>query len=143
MKIIKNLVNYFLKIFNLKLIKIVDQFNNSYRLVLALKEKKIDYVFDVGANQGQFAKELRFYGFKENIISFEPVLDIHKKLLINSSKDTNWEVYDPIALGNKNSTNTINISKNSVSSSILEISSQHIENAPDSKIVNKQTIIGS
>ena len=140
MKIIKNLVNYFLKIFNLKLIKIVDQFNNSYRLVLALKEKKIDYVFDVGANQGQFAKELRFYGFKENIISFEPVLDIHKKLLINSSKDTNWEVYDPIALGNKNSTNTINISKNSVSSSILEISSQHIENAPDSKIVNKQTI---
>ncbi len=140
MKIIKNLVNYFLKIFNLKLIKIVDQFNNSYRLVLALREKKIDYVFDVGANQGQFAKELRFYGFKENIISFEPVLDIHKKLLVNASKDTNWEVYDPIALGNKNSTNIINISKNSVSSSILEISSQHIENAPDSKIVNKQTI---
>ena len=67
MKIIKNLVNYFLKIFNLKLIKIVDQFNNSYRLVLALREKKIDYVFDVGANQGQFAKELRFYGFKETI----------------------------------------------------------------------------
>lgn len=140
MEIIKNLINYFLKIFNFKLIKIVDQFNNSYRLVLAFKEKKIDYIFDVGANEGQFVQELRFYGFMGNIVSFEPILNVHKKLSINSSKDINWEVYDPIALGNKNSKNTINISKNYVSSSILKISSQHIENSPDSKIIDKQTV---
>ena len=62
MKKIKNLINIILKVFNLKLIKIVDQFSNSYRLVLSLKEKKIDCIFDVGANEGQFVEELRYYG---------------------------------------------------------------------------------
>ena len=65
MEFIKKFINYFLKIFNFKLIKVVDQFSNSYRLVLALKEKNIDCVFDVGANEGQFTKELRHYGFGE------------------------------------------------------------------------------
>ena len=92
MKFIKKFINYFLKIFNLKLIKVVDQFSNSYRLVLALKEKNIDYVFDVGANEGQFTKELRHYGFEGKILSFEPILSVHEKLLKNSNKDDEWEV---------------------------------------------------
>ena len=36
--------------------------------------------------------------------------------------------------------NFINISKNSVSSSILDISDEHVENAPDSIFVEKQSI---
>ena len=40
MKKIKSLINIILRLFNLKLIKIVDQFSNSYRLVLSLKKKK-------------------------------------------------------------------------------------------------------
>ena len=140
MKKIKNLINIILKVFNLKLIKIVDQFSNSYRLVLSLKEKKIDCIFDVGANEGQFVEELRYYGYKNNIISFEPYLEAYSKLLLNSKKDEKWKVYEPIALGNKNSTNTINVSKNSVSSSILKIKKEHIDNAPDSEVVNQQSI---
>ena len=62
MKKIKNLINIILKVFNLKLIKIVDQFSNSYRLVLSLKEKKIDCNLDVGANEGQYVAELIYYG---------------------------------------------------------------------------------
>ncbi len=141
MKKIKSLINLILKIFNFKLIKIVNQFSNSYRLVLSLKEKKINYIFDVGANEGQFVNELRYYGYKDNIISFEPYSDAHSKLLFNSKKDKKWEVYEPIALGNKNSSNTINISKNSVSSSIFKINKEHVDNAPDSKIVKQQSII--
>ena len=140
MKKIKNLINIVLKVFNLKLIKIVDQFSNSYRLVLSLKEKKIDCIFDVGANEGQFVEELRYYGYKNNIISFEPYLEAYSKLLLNSKKDEKWKVYEPIALGNKNSTNTINVSKNSVSSSILKIKKEHIDNAPDSEVINQQSI---
>ena len=34
----------------------------------------------------------------------------------------------------------INVSENSVSSSILEISNEHIKNAPESKFINKQSI---
>ena len=136
---IKNFINIILKLFNFKLIKIVDQFSNSYRLVLSLKEKKIDFIFDVGANEGQFVEELRYYGYKNNIISFEPYLEAHSKLLLNSKRDEKWKIYEPIALGNKNSSNTINISKNSVSSSILKIK-EHIDNAPDSEIVNQQSV---
>ena len=140
MEFIKKFINYFLRIFNLKLIKVVDQFSNSYRLVLALKEKNIDCVFDVGANEGQFTKELRYYGFEGKILSFEPILSVHEKLLKNSNKDNEWEVYKPVALGNQNIDNFINISKNSVSSSILDISAEHVENAPDSIFVEKQSI---
>ncbi len=140
METIKKFINYFFKIFDLKLIRNVNQFDNSYRLVLAFNEKQIDFIFDVGANEGQFVKELRYYGYKGNFLSFEPINTVHEKLLSNSAKDDNWEVYKPIALGNKNSENTINISKNLVSSSILEITDEHIENAPDSKFISKQPI---
>ena len=139
-KNILKLINLILKIFNVKLIKIVDQFSNSYRLNLALKENNIEYVFDIGANEGQFAQELRYYGFKNKIISFEPLIEEHKKLVLNSSKDSKWNVYKRIAVGNKNSQNVINVSKNSVSSSILNINKIHIDNAPESKFVDQQTV---
>ena len=141
MYLIKNLKNSFFKIFNYKLIKIVDQFSNSFRLVLSFKEKNIDYVFDVGANEGQFAKDLRYYGFEKKILSFEPVLTIHEKLVKNSLNDEKWEIYEPIALGNKSSKNEINISQNSVSSSLLNMTSEHLESAPESKFIGKQSIM--
>jgi len=141
MNIIKKFLNFFLKIFNLKLIKIVDQFSNAYRLVLSLKENEIDFIFDIGANEGQFIKELRYYGYKDDVLSFEPYLEAHSRLMLNSAKDKKWNVYKPIAIGNKNSSNFMNISKNSVSSSILKIKKEHIDNAPESEIVNQQSII--
>ena len=136
----KIIINFILKIFNLKLIKIVDQFNNSYRLIQSFKQKKINFVLDVGANEGQFVKDLRYYGYKDEVISFEPLKDAHKKLLKESRNDYKWHVYEPIAIGNKNTKNKINISKNSVSSSILNISEEHVVNAPDSRFIGKQSI---
>ena len=111
MSLIKKFVNYLFKIFNFKLIKINDQFSNSYRLVMAFKEKNIDFVFDVGANEGQFVKDLRYYGFKKKVLSFEPILSAHEKLKKFMS-DNKWDVYEPIALGKDNVSNTINVTKN-------------------------------
>ena len=139
-RIILKIINGILKIFHAKLIRFVDESSNAYRLNLALKEYNIEYVFDIGANEGQFAQELRHYGFKNKIISFEPLIDEHKKLVLNSSKDSNWEVYKRIAVGNKNSKNIINVSKNSVSSSILNINLEHIDSAPNSKVVGQQDV---
>lgn len=139
-KLILKIINLILKIFNIKLIKIVDQFDGTYRLTLALKENNIDYLFDIGANEGQFSEELRYYGYKGEILSFEPLIEAHKKLIINSKNDTMWTVYKRVAVGDKNSQNTINVSKNSVSSSILEINKEHIDNAPDSKFISQQVI---
>ena len=138
MVIIKNFINLIFKIFNYKIIKIVDQFSNSFRLVLSFREKNIDYVLDVGASEGQFVKELRYYGYNGKILSFEPILSAHKKLLNNSMNDDNWNVFEPIALGNENSESILNISKNSVSSSLLKISDEHLDNAPESRFIDKQ-----
>lgn len=140
MQTFKNLINFIFKLFNYKIIKIVNQFSNSYRLVLSFNEKKIDYILDVGANEGQFVKELRFYGYKDKVLSFEPLLEAHKKLIEFSKDDNDWEIFRPLALGNKNTKNIINISKNSVSSSILNMSEEHIANSPDSKFISKQSI---
>jgi FkbM family methyltransferase len=138
--VIEKILNKFLKFFSLKLIKIVDQFNNTYRLTLAFKEKNINYIIDVGANEGQFGKELRYYGYKDGILSFEPQRLANQKLKNFTSKDKNWTVFEPIALGDKNRDTQINISKNSVSSSILNIKDEHIKNAPDSKIIDTQIV---
>lgn len=140
MRLIKKIIDKLFKIFNLKLIKIVDQFNNSYRLTLAFKEKKIDCIFDIGANEGQFAKEIRYYGYKNEIISFEPLKAEFEKLKSNSKNDNNWTVYQRCAVGNKNTELEINVSKNSVSSSILKINKEHLIVEPKSRYIEKQTV---
>ena len=39
---------------------------------------------------------------KIRIVSFEPLLEAHKKLVEISKNDNDWEIFRPLALGNKN-----------------------------------------
>jgi len=91
----------------------------------AIKKVKTDVLLDIGANTGQFASEIRQKGYDGKIVSFEPLIDARKKLLENASKDKNWIVHEQAALGDHNGFVDINISKNSVSSSILPMLSSH------------------
>lgn len=102
-----------------------------------LIEKKIDILFDVGANAGQYAQEARRQGFKGRIISFEPLPDAHKKLLKNSKKDPLWIIHERIALGSKRGAGIINVSENSYSSSFLNITQRLLSNTPDTRYVKK------
>jgi len=138
-KILK-IINAALKILNIKIVRNVDQFSNTYRLCLAFKEQNITEIYDIGANEGQFAKELRYYGYTHKIISFEPLSIEHATLNNNSKSDKNWEVYERVAIGDENKNIEINISKNSVSSSILNIKNEHIDAAPESRFVSKQKV---
>lgn len=54
---------------------------------------KIDCVFDVGANQGQYARRLRTIGFDGLILSFEPHPTAFEKLREVSAPDGNWMIY--------------------------------------------------
>jgi len=100
---------------------------------------KINKVLDVGANAGQYAQEIKSLGYKGEIISFEPISETYKKLKIKANRDIKWSTYN-FALGNKNQEVSINISKNSYSSSIMNIKQNHIESAPESKYISKETI---
>ena len=86
----------------------------------------IDLVIDVGANKGQFAQKIRQIGYKQKIISFEPLKEVYSELISNSLNDNNWEIYPMVAVGDSNSKIRINVSENLASSSVLEIQNEHI-----------------
>lgn len=72
---------------------------------------KIDCVFDVGGNMGQYHDLLREdVGFKGLILSFEPVGKYVKILEARSAADPQWRVYD-FALGSVATEATINVTK--------------------------------
>lgn len=62
---------------------------------------KIDCVFDVGANEGQYAEMLRKeIGYRGWILSFEPNPDVVEILKFKATRDSKWLIHD-FALSNK------------------------------------------
>ena len=108
------------------------------QIVAAMKKIKINVLFDIGANTGQFSLEMRDKGYSGKIVSFEPLENARKKLIENSLNDKNWIVHEQAALGDYNGFIDINISKNSVSSSILPMLSSHSEAENDSIYIGKE-----
>ncbi len=78
----------------------------------------ITKILDVGANTGQYAKELRKINFEGTIVSFEPISSVFQ-VLKNNMKNDPKAVLKNFALGDKNETKIINIAKNLASSSFF------------------------
>lgn len=108
------------------------------QIVAAMKKVKIDVIFDIGANIGQFSSETRSRGYKGKIVSFEPLTSARNKLLKQASKDDNWLIHERAAIGNHNGFVDINISKNSYSSSILPMLNLHLNAAINSKYIGSE-----
>jgi FkbM family methyltransferase len=94
---------------------------------------------DIGANEGQFAMELRTGGYLGRIISFEPLTSAHGRLLQVSGSDTAWQVHPRCALGDRLGEIELNISGNSVSSSILPMLTSHSTAAPESAYLGHES----
>lgn len=101
---------------------------------------KINKIFDVGANIGQYVTAAREFGFKGNIVSFEPLSEAFKLLKENSKKDKRWQINN-FAIGDKNGNSIINISSNLSSSSIKDMLVSHESAAPNSKYIGTEEII--
>jgi len=70
---------------------------------------RVDCVFDVGANEGQFAKLLRHrLEYKGLIISFEPVPELADYLRSEAANDPNWHI-EEIALGDESGETIFNV----------------------------------
>lgn len=90
---------------------------------------KINCVFDVGANMGQFALNLRSAGYKGQLISFEPIKQCYEH--IKQYEDDNWKIVN-YALGSDTGNVDINVTNKNVFSSILppnEYSSQRFKDS--------------
>ena len=111
------------------------------RRVILLKNFNVDTVLDVGANQGQYALDILYSGYKGKIISFEPLSKAYNILIKEQKKFVNnWIIAPQCAIGAENKEIEINISENLVSSSILNIMDMHIEGASDSRFVGKEKV---
>jgi FkbM family methyltransferase len=101
---------------------------------------KINLVVDVGAHVGSWGERLYQMGYAGKMVSYEPLSWAHKILNELCAKYPGWAVAPRCALGSRKGTIDINISQNGESSSVLPMNDRHLEIAPDSKYVAKETV---
>lgn len=110
------------------------------RRIKLLEYYNIDLVFDIGANTGQYATGIIDAGYKGKIVSFEPLSLAYNKLKKINKNQANWIIAPRGAIGARIEEIEINISENSVSSTLLNMLEAHFEGAPESKIVGKEKV---
>lgn len=106
------------------------------RRMQLLKHHRVDVLFDVGANVGQYAAQMREIGYLGRMVSFEPLPEAYQALTTRAKHDATWEAVN-LALGDVDTTATINVAGNSQSSSLLAMLPRHAAFAPDSAYVDE------
>ncbi|MFF4687400.1 FkbM family methyltransferase [Streptomyces sp. NPDC001307] len=96
-------------------------------------------MIDVGANAGQYASDLRRFGYRGEIISFEPLSEAYRELAHRAAGDPHWHTQH-MALGCEAGSAIINISANSVSSSLRPMTDRCERAAPESKYEGTQLV---
>jgi len=95
-----------------------------------LDEGGYGLVLDVGANSGQYERELRAHGYRGEIVSFEPGRRAFELLERESAGDGRWSCRQ-LALGESSGRRSINIASNDgASSSFLTLTETHGSSAP-------------
>lgn len=93
----------------------------------ACERAHVDLILDIGANDGGFVRELSDTGISVDFLSIEPTSAAHGKLLNRSRSNPRWHVARRLCIGNKTGTVEINVSANSVSSSLLPIVDKSVD----------------
>lgn len=110
------------------------------RRALIMARNEIDLVLDVGANVGQYARELRSAGFGGRIVSFEPLSEPYEALRRESEGDPEWRCLQ-LALGRSERRATMNIAANrAASSSLLPMESWMASAVPEQGYTGTETV---
>lgn len=136
----KNIIKKLFRKFGIEARRYAPDRSDNARLQRIFSHHHIDLVLDVGANTGQYAKNLRELGYTGKIVSFEPLSSAHSQLIAESKNDASWIIAPRAAIGDKDGEVTINIAKNSVSSSVLPMLDSHRSFSPDSEYCASETV---
>nr|WP_161593788.1 FkbM family methyltransferase [Parerythrobacter lutipelagi] len=131
-------VNRALGKFGLQLVSAGD--DQRLALVDLLRQRGVDHVIDVGANTGQFAQQLLDKGFAGTIHCIEPLSDAHRLLSQRFAGNSRVHVLARMAAGAESGEASINIARNSVSSSLLPMEDAHVDAAPRSVYVSEERV---
>lgn len=99
----------------------------------------VDLVFDVGAADGGFGRQLRQFGYTGRIVSFEPLAGAFAELSAAIGADAGWTARN-CALGEEAGEAEINVASNSTSSSLLPMQDSHRAAEPSVGYVGTETI---
>jgi FkbM family methyltransferase len=94
-----------------------------------LKNMEIKTILDIGANSGQFAREIHQLIPDATLFSFEPLSDCYEQLIDNFQGVKNFKAFN-LALGNETGFKEIHRSEYSLSSSLLPMATSHKEAFP-------------
>lgn len=106
-------------------------------LIEFLAHRRVDVVYDVGANVGQFGLWLRRRGYRGRIVSFEPVQAAFEQLKMVAAADSAWTARH-LAIGAEAGVAAINVSRNSQLSSFKEVADETPD--PDLAIVRSERV---
>jgi FkbM family methyltransferase len=110
-----------------------------HRFVHSLDQHGISTVIDIGANTGQFGHLLRRSGFSGRIHSVEPLQSAFAELRAGTASDPRWTV-QRAAVSDEPGMITMNVSGNSVSSSVLAMLERHATAAPQAQYVSTEEV---
>ena len=110
-----------------------------FRHTKLMASREVTVLLDVGANTGQYALRTRNAGYRGRIVSFEPMRAAFAELSARVAADPAWECRRQ-ALGSSAGESELHVSRNSFSSSLLEMEDRHLRTAPESAYIGTERI---
>lgn len=111
------------------------------RLMKLFQTHGINLLLDIGANSGQFAKNIQIYGYKGQIVSFEPVQSAYDELSKNAMGRPGWTVVR-MGIGDERGEMDINVSGAfTLSSSFVAMRPKHLEVAPNTAYTSQERVV--
>jgi FkbM family methyltransferase len=109
------------------------------RLSQLIEKLQINTVLDVGANNGQYLHLLSKIGFKGEVLSFEPVPELYRKIKTLFPRKKQWQQF-PYACGSQDGTAVIHVAKSSDFSSILKANAFCLKENPGASPVRSEPV---
>jgi FkbM family methyltransferase len=109
------------------------------RLSQLIEKLQINTVLDVGANNGQYLHLLSKIGFNGDVLSFEPVPELYRKITTLFPKKKHWRQF-PYACGSQDGTAVIRVAKSNDFSSIFKANAFCLKENPGALPIRSETV---